>query len=177
MKLRKFTDDETINVLKDFNRYWVLCGTITNCAATKMEEAHRDHVRDFRWSLLRPFDIRIKDYDRMVHKICGGQWRELDDEFLKRKTGLDKYLSAWFPDADFDYAFTQKHFQDLVWAACWVGTQNHEKFIDFQILLEEYAENPVEFSPEDIKLIRNLRERLDYLENEWDKFNDAIQSN
>lgn len=173
MKLKKFTQVETHQLIADLNQYWKLCSEITETAKTLFEDAYTTHTRDFKWSLMHPFTFREKSLEDLTHSICGGQIRSVYDEFIFEK-GFTTFLSCWYGEANGDYTFTQKHHAAIVDAAAKVGFWRHDHIGVFHDLLENHAEHPLVPDSDDIQLIKLIRSRLVILQTYMDAYNNAI---
>lgn len=176
MKLKTFSTEETNQLIADMNRYWELCNVITQETKAKMLEGFNAHLRDYKWDWRSPFTGRIKTFENMVYKMCGGQFRSTYYEFIIGK-GFSEFLSCWMGDSDPNYAFIQKHFEDLMVMANYIGSWKMDDIAEFHELVETYAEHPLEPSADDINTIKLIRKRLARLESAWEAYNDAIQSN
>lgn len=173
MKLKKFTQVETNELIADLNQYWKLCAEITAIAKFRIEEAYAGHIRDFKWSWKHPFTYRIKSVEDLTYKICGGQFRSVYNQFIFDK-GFTTLLSCWFGDADGDYAFVQQHYEDITVAAAKIGYWKHDHIGIFHELVEKYAEHPLVPDADDIELIKEVRSRLETLQTYLDSYNNAI---
>lgn len=173
MKLKKFTQVETHDLINDLNKYWRLCAEITEIAKFRIEEAYAAHTRDFKWSWKQPFTHRIKSVEDLTYRICGGRFRSVHEKFIVDK-GFTTTLSCWFGDANGDYAFVQKHYEDITVAAATIGYWKHDHIGVFHELVEKYAEHPLVPDASDIQLIISVRSRLEKLQTYLDAYHNAI---
>lgn len=173
MKLKILTKEETQQLIDDLNKYWTLCSTVTAHAFHRIEEGYNAHRATFKWKLTSPITFKVQSFESMVHKICGGQFRDVNSEFMKSK-GFTQYLSCWDGDADPKYFFVQQSFHDIVQAANVAGSWEHRSIADFHELVETFAEHPLVPDEGDMKIIKMLRCRIKKLESFIQEYNDAI---
>lgn len=173
MKLKVFSTEETNQLITDLNRFWELCGLITDAAYYRIEEAHNAYLRNFKRVWYKPFERPIKRFESMVVKLTGGQFRDVEHDFMERK-GFSQYLSSFYFDADPDYKMVQPAYDDLLYLASQVGWMKHEEISFFHQLVEEYAEQPLVPEEKDVVTIQMLRGYLSLMEKGWKEYNDAI---
>lgn len=173
MKLKTFTMEETKQLIDDLNKYWKLCAEVTAIARFRIEEGYNAHVRDYKWNWMKPLTFRVKSLEEMTFKMCGGQFREVYNDFIVSK-GFFEVLSCWFGDSNPDYYFVQAHYNKIVEDAARVGYWKKSNIATFHELLENYAEQPLVPNAKDIEIIKTVRTRIEILEDMVEEYNNAI---
>lgn len=180
MKIRKITQKETNDIKKIIKSRYDIARQANDLLLVRLGEAYKNYVRDFKWSFTSPFTFKPMSEFALRRKIVG-----VNTTYTFTRSVILKFMEAdpfeliHTLGYDSSYQFESKADRDLFDL---VRYCNRNVFfadaedIEFIEILAEYAEEPYNFTYEDLTKVTKFKRQNNYLERTFKEIQDAIQT-
>lgn len=179
MKIRKFTEDETADLIVLINERDKLAIEINKLGITYLFEQYDNYCKNFKYSILNPFTFSPPNVNTFVTGVLGGGGTYTYRSGRLVSANDDKefsYLYGWQSDAK--YEFKDKKAWRYFWQIDAVSTivfrnlKDDDEFID---LVLNYAERPFEFNETDIQKIQRWKKEIEVIREIKEFFTNELQ--